>query len=90
MKRTICEEDISKYPSYRDMAANRNAKRNSLHFISVNYNVGSTTHDDISLAAVQKQSFGCPRLYAIILCYYMYMDYPFHAKLSYFMLYYPI
>ena len=61
--RTIREDDISKYPSYRDMAANRNAKRNSLHFISVNYNVGSTTHDDISLAAVQKQSFGCPRFF---------------------------
>ena len=60
---TICETDLSKYPTYRDMTMDRNIKRNSLHFISVPYNVGSTTHVDRAQAAVQKQSFGCPRFF---------------------------
>ena len=61
--KTVCEANISDYPTYSDMASDRNARKNSLDFIGVPYNVGATSHRNAREAASLRHSFGCPRFF---------------------------
>ena len=55
--------DTNDYPSYEDMASDRCARKHNIPFISVPYNVGSTSHLYAANASTQKHSFGCPRFF---------------------------
>ena len=60
---THFEEDRTDYPTYEDIATQPRLKANRINFLSVPYNVGSTTHYDPRQADQLRASFGCPRYF---------------------------
>ena len=82
------EEDNRDYPTYEDIAEQPTLLRNRVSFLSVPYNVGSTTHYDPRQRNDLKASFGCPRYFfcfnftsAVISIPYAFVDWcQFRAK----------
>lgn len=65
--KTRYEAKASNYPSFAKMASDRNNTKHKLPFISVPYNIGSTTSTDRRLNTQGRlkklHSFGCPRYF---------------------------